>query len=329
MNDLDEGLIIRYLQGQCSPAEEDLLLKWLQQSAENKKFFNERKAILNYRKVKQFATDEQINQAAARFHSNVRLSETRRKKQVYLRFARYAAVLLLLLALPAILYKADYFGSESDLITVYIGQTDSSKFVALSDGSRVWLNSNSTITYPETFSKSERIVQLAGEAYFEVSHDSFHPFKVQTQNIQVKVLGTSFNVRSYSSEKNTEATLVEGKVVIQNKDGNSLATLAPGQMGEYDISSQYLAVKMVDPNGSTAWRHGLIVFTNATLDDITEKLSELFEVHFIINGENAQHTSYNFSFRKGQPIDKVLEMLSFIAALKYNVQGKEIFITVL
>ena len=329
MNDLDEGLIIRYLQGQCSPAEEDLLLKWLQQSAENKTFFYEQKALLNYANVKHFGTDEQINQAAARFHSNVRLSETRRKKQVYLRFARYAAVLLFLLAVPAILYKANYFGGDAELITVSIGQTDSSKFVHLSDGSSVWLNSNSSITYPERFSKSERIVQLAGEAYFEVSHDSIHPFKVQTQNIQVKVLGTSFNVRSYSSEINTEATLVEGKVVIQNKDGNSLATLAPGQMAEYDKTSQYLAVKAVDPNGSIAWRHGLIVFTNATLDDITGKLSELFEVHFIINGASAQHTSYNFSFRKGQPIDKVLEMLSFIAPVKYNVQGKEIFITVL
>ena len=326
---MNEELIIKYLQGQCSPEEEDLFLKWLQESSENKKFFYEQKALLNYRKVKHFGTDEQINQATARFHSNVRLAETRRKKQVYLRFARYAAVLLFLLALPAILYKADYFSRDSELITVSIAQTDSSKFVPLSDGSRVWLNSNSSLTYPETFSKSERNVQLAGEAYFEVSHDSLHPFKVQTHNIQVKVLGTSFNVRSYSSEKNTETTLVEGKVVIQNKQGNNLAMLAPGQMAEYDKTSQYLAVKAVDPNGYTAWRHGLIVFTNATLDDITGKLSELYQVHFIINGASAQHTSYNFSFRKGQSIDKVLEMLSFIAPIKYNVQGKEIFITAL
>ena len=326
---MNEELIIKYLQGQCSPQKEDLFLKWLQESSENKKFFYEQKALLNYRNVEHFGTDELINHAVARFHSNVRLAETRRKKQIYLRFARYAAVLLFLLALPAILYKADYFSNDSDQITVSIGQTDSSKFVPLSDGSRVWLNSNSSITYRESFSKSERNIQLAGEAYFEVSHDSLHPFKVQTQNIQIKVLGTSFNVRAYSSEKNTETTLVEGKVVIQNKQGNSLATLAPGQMGEYDKSSQYLAVKTVDPNGFTSWRHGLIVFTNTTLDDITAKLSELYQVHVTINGPGTEHTSYNFSFRKGQSIDKVLEMLSFIAPIKYNVQGKEISITAL
>ena len=244
---MNEEIIIKYLQGQCSPAEEDLLLKWLQESPENKKFFYEQKALLNYSKVKHFGTDEQISQAAARFHSNVRHAESRRKKQVYLRFARYAAVVIFLLAVPAVLYKADYFRSSPELITVSIAQTDSSKFVLLSDGSRVWLNSNSSITYPETFSKSERNVQLTGEAYFEVSHDSLHPFRVQTNNIQVKVLGTSFNVRSYSSEKNTETTLVEGKVVIQNNDGNNLAMLTPGQMAEYDKTSQYLAVKAVDP----------------------------------------------------------------------------------
>ena len=324
---MNEELIIRYLQGESTPAEEDLLLKWLQESPENRKFFYEQKALLNYSKVKHFGTDEQISQAEARFHSNIRFAESRRKKHVYLRFARYAAVLISLLAVPAILYKGNYFRSNPKLITVSIAQTDSSKFVLLSDGTRVWLNGNSSLTYSETFSKSERNVQLAGEGYFEVSHDSLHPFRVQTNNIQVKVLGTSFNVRAYSSEKNTETTLVEGKVVIQNNDGNNLAMLAPGQMAEYDKTSQYLAVKEVDPNGFTAWRHGLIVFTDATLDEITGKLSELYQVHFAINGASVQHISYNFSFRKGQSIEKVLEMLSFIAPIKYNVQGKEIFIT--
>ena len=185
---MNEEIIIKFLQGQCSPDEEDLVLKWLQDSSENKTFYYEQKALLNYRKVIHFSTDEQLNQATAKFQSNVRRVESRRKKQLYLRFARYAAIVLFLLALPAILYKAGYLGGPSELITVSIDQTDSSRFVSLSDGSRVWLNSNSSITYPESFSNSERIVALKGEGYFEVSHDSLHPFIVQTYNIKVKVL---------------------------------------------------------------------------------------------------------------------------------------------
>ena len=157
---MNEEIIIKYLQGQCTPEEEDLFLKWLQESAENKTFFYEQKALWNYRKVQHFGTEEQLNQATSKFYSTVRRSESRRKKQVYLRFARYAAVLLFLLTVPALLYKAGYFSNNSQLITVSIAQTDSSKFVPLSDGSRVWLNSNSSITYPESFSKSERNVQL-------------------------------------------------------------------------------------------------------------------------------------------------------------------------
>src|SRR5688572_21541803 len=104
----EEEIISKYLQGQCTPDEEYLLLKWLQESAENKKFFFEQKALLNYCKVKHFGTDEQLNQAVARFYSNVRRADSRNKKQVYLRLARYAAVFLFLLAVPAILYKAGY-----------------------------------------------------------------------------------------------------------------------------------------------------------------------------------------------------------------------------
>ncbi|HEY5823074.1 MAG TPA: FecR domain-containing protein [Cyclobacteriaceae bacterium] len=327
---MDEEIMIRYLQGECSGDEETLFLEWLNQSPENKTVFLEYKALWNYRSIKHFGTDEQLNKAAMNLNRNIHLAESRRRKQVYPRVVRYAAIFIFALALPAALYTTYHqLYKDSGLITVSIAQTDSSKFVVLSDGSRIWLNSNSSITYPERFSTNERIVQFTGEAYFEVAHDSLHPFSVQTNNVQVRVLGTSFNVRSYSSERKTETTLVEGKVVIQNKQGNNLAMLTPGQMAEYDKTSQYLSVKAVDTEQYTTWRYGLISLTNVTLEEITQKLSKLYQVHFIINNLKATHTSYNFSFRKDQSLDKVLEMLSFIAPIKYTVQGSEISITAL
>ena len=327
---MDEEIIIKYLQGQCTGDEEALLLEWLQQSPENKRLFYEQKALWNYRKVKHFGTPEQVDKAMNSFRRNIHAAEVGKKKQVFLRFARYAAIFIFALALPAALYTAYHrLNTDSVLITMSIAETDSSKFVTLSDGSRVWLNSNSSITYPEKFSQKERIVQFTGEAYFEVAHDSLHPFRVQTNNVQVKVLGTSFNLRSYSSERTTETMLVEGKVVIQNEDGNNLATLAPGQKAEYDKASHHVSVKAVDPEQYTTWRYGSISLTNVTLDDITAKLSELYQVHFTISGQRDKHSSYKFSFRKGQSLDKVLEMLSFIAPIKYTIQGKEIFITAL
>jgi transmembrane sensor len=324
---MDEGMIIKYLQGQCSREEEALLLEWLQQSSENKDFFLEQKAVFNYRKAKHFAIDDQINAAAGRFNANIDAFEVRRKRQVYLRIARYAAILIFALALPAILYKAHVFSGDAKLITMSVGYTDSSKLVLLSDGSRVWLNSNSSISYPETFSKNDRNVQFTGEAYFEVTHDSLHPFKVQTNNMQVKVLGTSFNVRSYHSEKITETTLIEGKVSIQNEKGNNLATLTPGQSAQYDNTTRDLEINVVDTKQYAAWRHGLILFNDATLDEITQRLSELYQVHFTIESKSLENATYNFSFQKGQSVSKVLEMLSFIAPIKYTIQGKEIRIT--
>jgi ferric-dicitrate binding protein FerR (iron transport regulator) len=244
-----------------------------------------------------------------------------------LRFARYAAIVVFALALPAILYQAYRHNPGNALITVSIAQTDSSKLVTLGDGTRVWLNSNSSITYPPKFSETHRTVQFTGEAYFEVAHNKSSPFHVQTNNVRVKVLGTSFNVRSYASGKTVETTLVEGKVAIQNNQGDDLATLTPGQMAAYDKASKHVSVKPVDPRDRTAWRYGVIALNNVPLNDIVAKLTELYQVDITTHGLDANHTAFNFSFRKSEPIDKVLEMLSFIAPVKYTIRNKEIIIT--
>ncbi len=323
---MNEELMIRYLQGECSPKESTLFLEWLQQSDENKAIFLEYKAVWGYRAVKHFAADEQLEKATVRLNQEIYRTQSQRRKQVYIRFMRYAAIVVF--ALAAVLYttyRSIY--TEPELITVSIAETDSSKYIRLSDGSSVWLNSNSSITYPKKFSSDVRAVQFTGEAYFKVAHDPTHPFQVGAENIQVRVLGTSFNIRAYASERKTETTLIEGSVVIQNKQGHNLATLAPGQMAGYDKISRSISMKTVDPEPYVAWRYGLISFTNATLIDITERLSELYTVKFEINPSDISRASYNFNFQKNQSVEQVLEMLSFIAPIQYHIDGNIITIT--
>ncbi len=325
---MDEQLMIRYIQGECSDDEKTIIQEWLLQSEENRKLFYETKALWNYSKVMYFGSEEQLNKAVKNLNRNIQSVELLRKKKLYLRFAKYAAVLVLAMSIPVVIWTTyQHINSNSGLITIAVAQTDSSKLITLSDNTRVWLNSNSSITYPLKFSRSERNVTFSGEAYFEVKHDSLHPFIVKTSNVQVRVLGTSFDVRAYPSEKKTETTLVKGRVIIQNKRGESLAILAPGQLAVFDKTSNYLSIREVDAEQYTHWRYGLITFANASFNDITRKLEEVYQVHFIMRHSEADPATYNFSFRKSQPIDKVLDMLSFIAPLNYNIQGKEIYIT--
>ncbi|HMG94440.1 MAG TPA: FecR domain-containing protein [Chryseolinea sp.] len=323
---MDEQMMIRYFRGECSLEEEAILREWLQKSYENKKLFYEQKALWNYRHVKRFGTEEQIGRAMSTFNNKLNDAESRIQKRVFFRLAKYAAVFIFTSTLSVFLYIS-YQRQTRDgrLMTISVTQTDSSRLVTLVDGSRVWLNSNSSISYPKEFSHDERMVHLRGEGYFEVAHDSLHPFIVKTDAVQVKVLGTSFNI--LSSEKKTETTLVTGRVIIQNKKGDNLAVLTPGQMGAFDNASQYLSVNVVDVEQYIAWRQGTVSFTNTTLGNIAGKHSELYQVRFVFDSSKVDRTAYNFNFRKGQPLDEVLEMLSFIAPIKYVVQGEEVFIT--
>jgi transmembrane sensor len=325
---MDEQLMTKFIQGTCSDSEKLIFLEWLHQSDENRKLFYQTKALWNHRNLKHFETEELLSHAVFTLNQNIDAVERRRKKISYLHFAKYAAIVMLALSIPILFYTLQkHQNIDSNLITITVTQTDSSKAVTLSDGSRIWLNSNSTLIYPAKFNGGERNVTFSGEAYFEIKHDSLHPFKVQTKNLQVKVLGTSFNVRAYPSERKVETTLVKGSVSIQNNQGDHLALLAPGQMAEFDKTSRYLSVKEVDTDLYTSWRYGLIVFTNVTLDEITSKIAELYHVHFVFKTAKDNHMAYNFNFRKSQSIHKVMEMLCFIAPINYQIQEEGIVIT--
>lgn len=320
-------MMIRYLEGSCSADEENTFREWLYQSEENRALFYQTKAVWNYRHVAHFNTDEQLNSAVARLNGKLKLIGQKRRKKVYLSFAKYAAVLFFTLLTAMLMWTSyHHFYGETDLITVQVARTDSSKLVVLNDGSRVWLNSNSRITYPVKFSGAERKVTFSGEAYFEIKHDTLHPFKVKTAGVQVKVLGTSFNLRAYASERKTETVLVEGKVLLQNENDDDLTVLAPGQMAQYDNTSKHLLVKGVNAQQYALWRYGMLTFTHASLNEITQNLAGLYQVHFVMDDSIDRAAVYNFNFRKGQPIDKVMQMLCFIALLSYEKKGNEILI---
>jgi transmembrane sensor len=320
-----EEMMIRYLERSCSTDEEAAFREWLMQSEENRKLFYETKAVWNYYNAAQSRTEEQLDKAATRLNNSLNRLERGRKRKEYFHLARYAAIFLLVLSTGVLVWTSyNHFYGGPELITVQVALTDSSKLVTLDDGSKIWLNRNSSLTYPAKFSEEERAVIFSGEAYFEVKHDARRPFKVKTANVQVKVLGTSFNLRAYASEGKTETVLMQGKVAVQNNNGENLAVLAPGQMARYDNAGRRLSVRNVDAAQYALWRYGTQTFSHATLYDITQKLSELYRVRFAIDGLVDRSAVYNFSFNKGESIDSVMQMLCFIAPVKYEKKESEI-----
>ena len=152
---MDEQMMIKYLQGTCSPEEEAVFLEWLNQSDDHKKTFYEKKALWNYRYINQFSTEDQINKALERFNRHIRSMELRKIRNMYISFVKIAAIIILAIAVPVILYISYHEHLSNHLITLSVAQTDSSKLIVLSDGSRIWLNSHSSITYPQKFTKGK------------------------------------------------------------------------------------------------------------------------------------------------------------------------------
>jgi len=195
--------------------------------------------------------------------------------------------------------------------------------LTLSDGTKVWLNAGSVLKYPTVFQGSRRTVRLTGEAYFEVEKDQSKPFFVEALGQSIKVTGTSFNVSAYPLEKNILTTLEEGLVSIHNQKGNSLK-LVPGQQAVFNIESQNMLAKIVDPSPFTSWRQGEFMFDDEELGSILQKLGRWYHVE--IKYENAALTQTRFSVHidKYQPIDEILHLIELTRVVEFEIKDKTV-----
>ncbi|HMI05048.1 MAG TPA: FecR domain-containing protein [Pedobacter sp.] len=194
--------------------------------------------------------------------------------------------------------------------------------VILPDGSKVWLNAASSITYPANFANlKNRMVQLSGEAYFEVAKDKSHPFIVKTDRQQVEVLGTHFNVNSYGDEGATRTTLLEGSVKILSDKGQKV--LLPGQQSQ--LAKNTLKVSSADVNETVAWKNGDFIFNNEAFGSILRQLSRWYNVEIIDNGSHSElHLSGTISRSKN--MSTVLKALEVTGKVKFKIEGKTVVV---
>lgn len=193
--------------------------------------------------------------------------------------------------------------------------------LVLSDGSKVWLNSMTELRFPVTFMGEERKVYLAGEAYFEVTHDSKHPFiVVAEEGIEVKVYGTEFNMNTYQ-EGMVRTVLVQGKVGIRADATGQESMLAPGQMAEYTEKTGVIRVKDVDPYKYIAWKDGEFVFERETIEEIMERLGRWYDVEVFYESELLKQKRFTGVISRYRDIEQVLHLIEGPATLHFEVKG--------
>jgi transmembrane sensor len=177
----------------------------------------------------------------------------------------------------------------------------------LPEGTKVWLNASSSIRYPLTFGKTGRLVEMTGEVYFEVVHNSGLPFQVKTARQLIKDLGTSFNVKAYPTDKSIITTILKGSVSISN--GSVSHLMRPGQQATLQDSGNDFKFKSgVDPDGVIGWKNGLFSFHNASLQDVMNEISRWYDVHIQYEG-SVSTESFNGDISRSLTLNQILKGL--------------------
>ncbi|SMD13286.1 FecR family protein [Pedobacter nyackensis] len=195
--------------------------------------------------------------------------------------------------------------------------------VVLPDGSHVWLNSISSITYPSSFSGKERLVQLKGEAYFEIAKNPEKPFKVDVIGKQkIEVLGTHFNVEAYIEDHEIKTTLLEGsvKLITQNRQ----VKLKPGQIAVNDLKRE-LTIKQADIEEVMAWKNGLFVLNDVNLKDVMKKASRWYDVDVEYQG-NISNKKLWGTMSRYKDITELLDNIAITCSLRYKIDGRRVIL---
>ena len=196
--------------------------------------------------------------------------------------------------------------------------------LVLADGTKVWINAESSLQYPVEFTAEQRTVILQGEAYFEVAKDPEHPFVVEVEDAKIEVLGTIFNVSGYAEEERVVTTLVEG--VVRLSSDNESVLLEPNEQGVLDKDGHLSKVE-VNVFPYVAWQKGLFVFRQQSLERVMQVVSRWYDVKVVFKDEETKRISFTGNMRRYGNFEQVVRMLEMTGGLNFNIEGRTIYIT--
>jgi hypothetical protein len=195
----------------------------------------------------------------------------------------------------------------------------------LSDGSKVYLNSETRLVFPDRFEGNTRLVELTGEAYFEVKKAT-KPFIVQTNDMRIEVLGTSFNVNTYQNNTSASATLVEGSIQVRVPGNPEPFLIKPENNFSIDKSSNKISIRRVNTDLYTAWVKGEFIFRNQSLNDIFSQLERWYDFTIVYEDPAIQTMRFTGSVEKVRPLDYLLNQIQSVTEIRYKNEGDKIIL---
>jgi ferric-dicitrate binding protein FerR (iron transport regulator) len=338
---MDKELLKKFVRNQCTSDEVDAVFDWIRQTdrlsgeALLKDYWDEIKFSDSMDEVL-------VRQRLDRIHHQINLNQAEQMDSAIPRFlpvkkyslvqlvSRVAAILLI--PVITLLIYTRLFQSGPDQISGYtqlneiISPPGSRTFLELSDGTKVWLNHESKMIYPQRFTGKTRTVQLVGEGYFEVATNKAKPFIVESNGIAVKAVGTQFNVKAYRDDPNFETTLESGKVLIMKKTSGEgskeICEMSPGQHLVFDHATNQYSLSTEDLSKYVSWKEGKLVFKDDDLDQVAERLSRWYNVEIILKDSEIKKFKYTATF-VDESLYQILEMLEIVSPISYTFSERQ------
>jgi transmembrane sensor len=319
---MDQHLITHILTGEATPEEKEIFYSRLSENEEEEKIFYEVKSLWLHSSMNHHNIDE--DSEFELLWNKIKHPKKSRTGLKGLWILQYAAIALVFLGIGGLLGYLISQNSHQDTdsgIQKFTALKGSVGIIEFADGTKVWLNSGSQISYHEI--GKQRLAELSGEAYFEIRHKEDFPFSVKANQIIVRDLGTTFNLKAYPGDKLIETSLVEGKADILSNGGNSLAALKPGDCAVYHLDDNEIEIVPVTQNVMSAWRDGKFVFRDQRLEDIFVDLSRWYDVKFKFENKEVKNYRYTGTIRKSTTAQQVLKMLKLTANFQYRIIEKQ------
>jgi transmembrane sensor len=343
---MDKQLLEKYCTNCCTEDELLSVLEWFKRSAGTE----ESKSLIFkiWEDLQEEPDNSNVNYEFLldKIHHEVNLSRSKELLEIahnnlirYRRRVRFikiitraAAVLLLPVLCFGIYISYRYQSSmqlQSSVNQVYnevISSVDAITKVTLPDGSNVWLNHSSSIRYPSAFQGNARITELKGEGYFEVAHNPRIPFIVKVGDLQIKAVGTTFNVMAYPDEARIETSLIEGKVELELVDhkGNitPLIKMKPTDMTIFKNTGYELNTRTISDDRYFSWKEGKLVFNKEPMGEVARKLGRWFNVDIEIKDPELLDLTYTATFVQ-ETLPQVLELMAMASPVKYSISKRE------
>ena len=329
---MDE-LIANYLTEGLDKNALDELKTWIAASAENQQYFIRQREIwfsaVSREAASVYDKDKAFENFRNRVESQKEIQSTSRRGFSLSALWRYAAVVAIIIAVGCISYWQGEVNVKDTFADISVEAPLGSKTkLYLPDGTLVWLNAGSRMTYSQGFGVDNRKVELEGEGYFEVKRNEKIPFFVKTKDLQLQVLGTKFNFRDYPEDHEVVVSLLEGKVGLNNLlREEKEAVLSPDERAVLNKANGLLTVESVTASNASQWTDGYLFFDEELFPDIAKELERSYNVKIHIANDSLKTFRFYGNFvRREQNIQEVLEALASTEKMQYKIEERNITI---